>query len=76
MQRHSKCACNIFSALYNVDKNTMGGENMKGKAMAATLLAIALLLTLCGCGKESRSIGIIGGADGPTAIFVGTPNKE
>ena len=76
MQRHSKCACNNFSALYNVDKNTMGGENMKGKAMAATLLAIALLLTLCGCGKESRSIGIIGDADGPTAIFVGTPNKE
>ncbi|MBQ5672457.1 MAG: hypothetical protein IIV43_08915 [Oscillospiraceae bacterium] len=49
---------------------------MKGKTMTAILLAVILLLTLCGCGKESRSIGIIGGADGPTAIFVGTPNKE
>ena len=49
---------------------------MKGKVVAAVLLAVILLLTLCGCGKESRSIGIIGGADGPTAIFVGTPNKE
>jgi Na+-transporting methylmalonyl-CoA/oxaloacetate decarboxylase beta subunit len=54
----------------------MGGKYMKEKVLVATLLAIALLLTLCGCGKESRSIGIIGGADGPTAIFVGTPNKE
>ena len=32
----------------------------------------ALLFTLClvGCGKESASIGIIGGADGPTVISV------
>ena len=53
-----------------------GGKRMKGKTMTAILLAVILLLSLCGCGKESRSIGIIGGADGPTAIFVGTPNKK
>ena len=49
---------------------------MKGKVVAAVLLAIALLLTLFGSRKEAESIGIIGGADGPTAIFVGTPNKK
>lgn len=27
-------------------------------------------LSLVGCDKEAASIGIIGGADGPTAIFV------
>ena len=33
---------------------------------------LTLLFTLClgGCGKESASIGIIGGADGPTVISV------
>ena len=46
------------------------------KRLAAMLLAMVMLLTLYGCGKESRSIGIIGGADGPTAIFIGTPDKE
>ena len=32
----------------------------------------SLVFTLClgGCGKESTSIGIIGGADGPTVISV------
>ena len=36
-------------------------------------VAVILLITfglLGGCAKESASIGIIGGADGPTAIFV------
>lgn len=28
------------------------------------------VLSLVGCDKEAASIGIIGGADGPTAIFV------
>lgn len=45
---------------------------MKKKALA--LLAIAgVLLAVFGYGYKSRyaaSIGIIGGADGPTAIFV------
>lgn len=36
----------------------------------AFLLIFFVLLCLGGCGKESASIGIIGGADGPTAIFV------
>ena len=47
-------------------------------------LIIALVLVLCismgwflkGFLNESRSIGIIGGADGPTAIFVAGPNHS
>lgn len=36
------------------------------------VFVILLLLVLClfGCGKEAATIGIIGGADGPTAVFV------
>ena len=33
-------------------------------------MLLVLALSLVGCGKEAASIGIIGGADGPTAIFV------
>ena len=48
---------------------------MKRNIMAAVLASL-MLLSLCGCAKERRSIGIIGGADGPTAIFIGTPDTE
>ena len=41
---------------------------MKNLLIVAVL--IVLLLSLVGCGNEAASIGIIGGADGPTAIFV------
>ena len=34
------------------------------------ILLLVLVLPLIGCGNEAASIGIIGGADGPTAIFV------
>ena len=34
------------------------------------ILLLVLILSLVGCGNEAASIGIIGGADGPTAIFV------
>lgn len=35
-------------------------------------LVSSLIIALCfvGCNNEASSIGIIGGADGPTAIFV------
>lgn len=33
---------------------------------------VALLLLVSGCTKENESIGIIGGADGPTSIIVST----
>ena len=41
-----------------------------------TIILTCLILT--GCTRESSSIGIIGGADGPTAIIVGekTDNEE
>lgn len=38
--------------------------------MKRVLAAVLCILMLAGCGK-STSIGIIGGADGPTSIFVG-----
>ena len=41
---------------------------MKHVLIVAVL--IVLILSLVGCGNEAASIGIIGGADGPTAIFV------
>lgn len=40
------------------------------KKTRAFILPYILALFLSGCGKEASSIGIIGGADGPTAIFV------
>lgn len=33
-------------------------------------LSVLLSLVFTGCSNEDASIGIIGGADGPTAIFV------
>ena len=38
------------------------------------LLPAGLLLALAGCG-EASSVGVIGGADGPTAVFVTTATK-
>ena len=43
---------------------------MKKASIFALLFASAL--SLVGCGNKAASIGIIGGADGPTAIFVTT----
>ena len=45
---------------------------MKKKLLPIILIVIALILALCIAEHRSRSsaIGIIGGADGPTSIFV------
>ena len=40
------------------------------KKLIASVLSFVFVMCLGGCGTESASIGIIGGADGPTAIFV------
>ena len=40
------------------------------KKRMALLLSFVIAWCLGGCGKEAASIGIIGGADGPTAVFV------
>lgn len=41
------------------------------KKILTLLLAVLLALSMTACiGKEAASVGIIGGADGPTAIFV------
>lgn len=34
------------------------------------MLAAAMSVLLTGCNQEANSIGVIGGADGPTAVFV------
>ncbi len=46
------------------------------KKLSFLILTIVMVLGIAGC--ESRSIGIIGGADGPTKIIVGkeTDNKQ
>lgn len=39
--------------------------------MKKTFTLLALVLSfLTGCAKESASVGVIGGADGPTAVIV------
>ena len=40
------------------------------KKLTALIFSIILVMCLVGCNNEASSIGIIGGADGPTAIFV------
>ena len=40
------------------------------KKRIALVFLLAFVLCLAGCSSEATSIGIIGGADGPTAIFV------
>ena len=42
--------------------------------MKKIFVLFALVLSfLTGCAKESASIGVIGGADGPTAVMVSGP---
>lgn len=40
------------------------------KKLVSLALALILALSLAACGKKDASVGIIGGADGPTTIFV------
>ena len=43
------------------------------KRITALFLLMLALLTLSGCTKDDVSLGVIGGADGPTAIIVTGP---
>ena len=40
------------------------------KKLVALVFALVCVLGLLGCSSEADSVGIIGGADGPTAIFL------
>ena len=40
------------------------------KKLIIFISSLILVLCLGGCSKEASSVGIIGGADGPTATFV------
>ena len=46
------------------------------KKILSCILSLAAVLSLCACaGEESASIGVIGGADGPTSILVTEPDE-
>jgi len=40
------------------------------KKLIVFISTFVFALCLVGCSKETTSVGIIGGADGPTAVFV------
>lgn len=46
------------------------------RSAIAVLLTLLTLLSFSSCASKKNSIGIIGGADGPTEIFVATPQNE
>ena len=50
-----------------------GGLELLGGVIARLLFALILYLGSGATAGEAVSVGIIGGADGPTAIFVTTP---
>lgn len=40
------------------------------KKRLSNVFIIMLMLCLCSCSNESASTAIVGGADGPTAVFI------
>ena len=40
------------------------------KKLLAFILSFTTALGLVACGQDAASVGIIGGADGPTAIYI------
>ncbi|MBQ8194463.1 MAG: hypothetical protein IJZ47_03775 [Oscillospiraceae bacterium] len=44
---------------------------MKMLRIALSVVLAAAVSMLSGCGKENAAVGVIGGADGPTAVVVG-----
>ena len=40
------------------------------KKLLTFILSFVSALCLVACGNEAASVGIIGGADGPTAVFI------
>jgi len=49
---------------------------MNMKRILALLMALVMLLGMAACGPDDSSLGIIGGADGPTSIFVTGPDGD
>ena len=43
------------------------------KMMCAVLILFCMILTACG---EAKSVGVIGGADGPTTIFISEKGEK
>jgi|GEM_PF-6116844 len=49
---------------------------MKKQRFILVLLALACAVTAASCAREESSVGIIGGADGPTAIFISSSAEQ
>ena len=45
------------------------------KKLTVFALLLSFVLSLVGCSSKAASVGIIGGADGPTAIFITSSNN-
>ena len=56
--------------IYSVRKLSFDGGYVEMKKIRPFVISFLFAMCLGGCSKESAPIGIIGGADGPTAIFV------
>ena len=49
---------------------------MNMKKLIALLMTLLVLLGVAACSDEAASVGIIGGADGPTSIYIKGPDSE
>lgn len=57
----------------------MSGKSLRNGGKSAFMAAVSALWTallLGGCGKNASSVAVIGGADGPTAIFIAGKSSE
>ena len=68
----SLCLCNtnVKPAIKRNDKQEFDRGVIGVKKLLAFVFSLVCVLGLFGCNSESASVGIIGGADGPTAILL------
>ena len=64
------CNTNAKLAIKKNDKEEFEKGVVGMKKLVALVFALVCVLSLLGCSSEADSVGIIGGADGPTAILV------
>lgn len=81
VQRRMVMACPLAFGEVGVKQRIKSVLNYKKPAFWVILLALVLLTVVAVCfltnpSDESSSIGIIGGADGPTSIIVSDKNEE
>ena len=64
------CNTNAKLAIKQNDKQEFDRGVIGVKKLLAFVFSLVCVLGLLGCSSESASVGIIGGADGPTAILL------